>query len=61
MSQQIHYKGYCIVSVTNGNYKIAGYTNAFYSLQAAKDLIDFLENGITKANVYCKPMQTQKN
>jgi hypothetical protein len=59
--QEILYKNYCIVAIGNGSFKIAGYTNTFYSLQAAKDLIDILETGITKANAHCKPLTTQKN
>lgn len=56
---QQHYKGYCI-SQKNNLYKIERYTNTFYSLQAAKDLIDIISKGITKANDNTIAFATQK-
>lgn len=58
---QQHYKGYCITQQHNGTFKIEGYTNVFYSQQEAKDLIDILDKGITKANGNCIAFATQKN
>lgn len=58
--QQQHYKGYCLTQ-HNNHWKIEGYTNTFYGLQAAKNFIDLLAQGITKVNGHCKPFDTQKN
>ena len=52
---QQHYKGFCITQQQNGQYKIEGYTNIFFSSQTAKAFIDVIAGGITKVNENCKP------
>lgn len=59
--REILYKGFCIVQLQNGSYQIAGYTNIFYALDAAKSLIDVIEQSATKANTNCRPFKSQKN
>ena len=58
--QQEHYKGYCLTHKNNLWY-IDGFTNSYYSIDAAKAFIDIMAIGITKANEICKPFTTQKN
>lgn len=54
MTQKL-YKGYCIEHQQNGNHKISGFSNVFYSIDTAKQFIDILAMGITRVNENCKP------
>ncbi len=51
---QQRYKGYCL-NYCNQLWHIEGFKNDFYSIDLAKNFIDILAGGITKANEHCQP------
>ncbi|MCX6210123.1 MAG: hypothetical protein NTZ59_11680 [Bacteroidetes bacterium] len=58
--QQEHYKGYCL-TYRHNRWQIQGFANTFYSITCAKEFIDLMSAGVTKANENCKPNKTIYN